>query len=948
SGLQVERILADPSFRPVYVGGLAQEPSLLWYLMAGSFHIFGSTQLALRIPSAIGGIVGVPAIYLLGRELFGHRVGLIAAGLLTGLVWHVTFSRLAFNSVWSVSLDALGLFLIVRALKTGSWTAAALGGISFGLGLHMYYTSRVMVIVAGCALLAFWLVRPRERLQPTWRVMAIAACAGLITAAPLVEYAVMQPSEFNSRLTQASVLTESSDRPTDARVLDNLKAHLLMFNLAGDRNARHNLPGEPELNFLLGGLLVLGLALSLARFRRPEYALLPIWAVLMLAGGVLSLNFEAPQSLRTIDETNVVVLLCAIPLAQLWRASAALGPRIPTLGAVLPSRVAVAGPSVFRAPTSPSVSSPVVATRGVAWLTAHLTLALLPVWLAAALWITQPVYHTLLTSMPGGFDAAQFAWGFWWVKFALLTLHQSPLYTSYEFAPQQVNLAFHTLVLLPALISIPLQSALGLFGAINVVLLASLVAMSACTFLLVHQETGSRAGAFVGSLIFTYAPYRLAHLGAAHLDVVMAWPVPLFAFFLLRWLRGARVVHAVAAGAALAAVGLTDLSQFALCLVFAALVVVGFTWRWLPDWRAADHHHVRLRSELLGIGAIGLTSALLLGPQLAALLDGLLHGWSTDIAIGAADGWAPDLLSYFTPLPNSRLLGSLGTAVAQNFKFLDPPRLVFLGYVTLALAIAALWARRRANVRCWWLIVAAFWLLSLGPHLHVAGQTQFSIGGAQFQVPLPFLLYHALPLLGGLSIPGYASVFVMLGLAVLAGHGIAALSTRTGHAAALAAGLGLLVVAEFSVTPIGMFGPQPNPVYARIGAEPGSQAVLVTPAGWSTELGGLEGFDQAEMYYATFTQKPMVSGYVSRAPKTLFSYYEGEPALSVLLFPDRPPTPDSSDPRQVAAALDRLGVGYVVLHHSAAFGQQLEYLTTTLNYPVFYQDADVVAFKVPQ
>ena len=936
------------------MGGLAQEPSLLWYLMAGSFGVFGPSQLALRIPTAIGGIIGIPAIYLLGRELFGRSVGLIAAGLLAGLVWHLTFSRLAFNSIWSVTLDALGLFLLARALKTGSWTAAALGGISLGFGLHMYYTSRVMVIVAGGALLAFWLVRPRERFHSIWRVVIAAGVAGLITVAPLVEFAALQPAEFNSRLTQASVFTESSDRPTLQRVLDNVKVHVLMFNLAGDRNARHNLPGEPELNFLLGGLFVLGLGLSLVRANRPEYLILLLWAALMLVGGVFSVSFEAPQSLRTIDETNVVVLLCAIPLAQLWQASVALGPRFPRLAFGVSRWPAVrrrsaATDGLVDAPVhSPSSSIERFIDRVDARSGGRAWLCLLPVWLIAALWITQPLYRNLLTAMPGGVDAGQNAWGLWWVKYALLTLHQSPLYTTYEFAPQQVNLAFNQLILLPALISVPLQPVLGLFGALNVVLLASFVATSACTFLLIRQETGSDAGAFVGSLIFTYAPYKLAHLSAAHINAVMGWAVPLFALFLLRWLRGSRLIHAVGAGAALGAVGLSDLSQLSLTVVFGAVVVVGFTLRWLPTWRTTGDSRARLSSGLVGIVAIGLTGAVILSPLLAAVVDGMRHGWSTDVSVAAADNWSPDLVSYFVPLPESRLFGAFGTAVARQFQFLDPPRLVFVGYIALGLAVAALWAHRRANVRCWWLVVAAFWILSLGPRLHLAGQTQFSIGDTHFEVSLPFLLYHQLPLFGGLSIPGYASMFVMLGLGVLAGHGTAALSSRTGLAAPLAAGLGLLVLAEFTVSPIGLFGPPPDPVYARIGSEPGDQAVLAMPAGWTTELGGLEGFDQAEMYFATFAQKPIVSGYVSRGPETLFAYYARETALSELLFPDRSPPPESNDPEQVRAALDRLGVGYIILRHGPHFAQQLDYLTTTLSYPVFYQDADLVAFTVPQ
>ena len=66
----------------------------------------------------------------------------------------------------------------------------------------------------------------------------------------------------------------------------------------GDRNGLQNLPGAPMLDDIAGLLLVLGLGYSLWRSRDPRYALLPLWLGLTLLGGILSLDFEAPQSLR--------------------------------------------------------------------------------------------------------------------------------------------------------------------------------------------------------------------------------------------------------------------------------------------------------------------------------------------------------------------------------------------------------------------------------------------------------------------------------------------------------------------------------------------------------------------------------------------------------------------------------------------------------------------------
>ncbi|HLQ35789.1 MAG TPA: glycosyltransferase family 39 protein [Chloroflexota bacterium] len=920
SGLQVERIIADPSFRPVYVGGLAQEPSLLWYLMLPALKLFGPSQLALRLPTAIGGALGVPAIYLLGRELFGRKTGLIAAGLLATLVWHLTFSRLAFNSELSVTLDALGLFFLVRALKKGSWTAAALAGISLGLGLHLYYTSRLMILVAGLAVLAFWLPSARAGWQAVWRTLLAAAVAGVITASPIAEFAIQHPAEFNSRLQQASIFGDVHDQHSYAPVVQNLKSHALMFNLAGDRNARHNLPGQPELNFLLGGLFVLGLGISLARARRPEYLMLPAWGALMLIGGVFSVSFEAPQSLRTIDEINVVVLLCALPLALLWQACEKL-------------------PSVAPVSQPKEIPLPRPLQRAWDWAQVHAVAALLPVWLVAALWLTDPLYRHLTTAVPAGFDSAQFLWNLWWVKYSIVNLHQSPFHSHYLFAPQELNLAFHTLTSLLGLLSIPVQLTLGLFAAFNFVLLGSLLATSVAAFLLIRQETGSAAGALVGSLIFTYAPYKMAHLSAGHLTVVTTWAVPLFVLFLLRWLRGGNRRDALIAGVFLGCAGLIDLNQLVLTFCLGAVVVLGFTLTRLRGWTASGRLSDRLRLQLIGVGMLGAPALILLSPVLAALLDGLRAGWATTTPIAAPTAWSPDLLGYVVPLPLHPWWRSFGLGVAQRFHFDDPARLVFIGYAALLLsAIGA--AARGSNARKWGLVALGFWLLSLGPLLHV--------GGVAFNFPMPFVAFHALPLIGGIANPGYFSLLFMLAVAIVAAHGASWLAAVLKRGALVPAILAVIVGIESLITPLPMFQPSVDPVYQRIGAEAGAQSILVLPVGWVTELGGEGDFDIAEMYFATVAHKPIVGGDVSRVPRRYFDYYRQQPALGPLLFPDRAAAPESQQRELVSQALRQLDVDYIVLRHWPRYNQQLTYIRQTLGYDSFFEDAEVSAFRVPR
>ena len=59
--------VAMGKFGDPFAVGWASHPSLQWFIMAPSFHIFGRTFLAMRLPSAIMGAFAVGALYLAAR-----------------------------------------------------------------------------------------------------------------------------------------------------------------------------------------------------------------------------------------------------------------------------------------------------------------------------------------------------------------------------------------------------------------------------------------------------------------------------------------------------------------------------------------------------------------------------------------------------------------------------------------------------------------------------------------------------------------------------------------------------------------------------------------------------------------------------------------------------------------------------------------------------------------
>ena len=324
NGLRVQRILADPSYRPVFVGGRALGATALWYTMVPFVAALGPTAAALRATAILAGTLGTLTTYLLGRELFGRRVGLVAAAIIAVLTWSVNFSRIAFSATWSATLDALAAYLLIRALRTRRLFDFALGGLALGIAANMYYTTRLLPIVLGIYLLHRLALEHGTFVRRALPGLAVLAAVTLLAVAPLIQFGVAHPKQFESRLTEASIFKEVQSAGSIAPIVSNLREHVLMFNYAGDSNGRHNLPGAPMLDQVVGAAFVLGLALSLRAIRRPAYSLLLAWAIVMLAGGVFSLSFEAPQALRTIDETTAVALLAALPIVGIWEAFEAL------------------------------------------------------------------------------------------------------------------------------------------------------------------------------------------------------------------------------------------------------------------------------------------------------------------------------------------------------------------------------------------------------------------------------------------------------------------------------------------------------------------------------------------------------------------------------------------------------------------------------------------------
>lgn len=325
SGLQGIRWNNDPLFRPQFEENNSGQ---LIFLFATALRWFGQNTTAIRLVSVALGLVAVGAAYLFGSELRGPRWGLALAFLVAVARWHVNFSRIAMPGIDTPLAEFLSLFFLLRLWRYGRLRDAAWAGIALGLGLSFYSAFRLFslalvlfVFLAGLLSWKSWWTARKEK-QRWHNLGAHLAMLGLalsLTALPVIQFAINNPTDFWARVQKTSILTRRDEPDLGKAIWRSTSQHLLMFNFQGDRNGRHNLPGEPMLDPAMGVLFVLGFGLALARLHRPAHLFFLIFLAAGLLGGILSLDFEAPQALRSIGVLPAVFYFCTLSLAVLGR-----------------------------------------------------------------------------------------------------------------------------------------------------------------------------------------------------------------------------------------------------------------------------------------------------------------------------------------------------------------------------------------------------------------------------------------------------------------------------------------------------------------------------------------------------------------------------------------------------------------------------------------------------
>lgn len=295
--------------RPIFFTPNFGEEPLHIYTEALLFSFLGESPWTIRLVSAIFGLVLVAAVYAAARGMFPRSdlLAVVAALIAATLYWAVNFSRIGIETIGLPMLLALSAAALAHAYHKMTWGWVIGAGFLIGATVYTYLASRLWLpaILLWCLYLVIFHRAGVRGHFTKWIVMGAVAC---LTLLPLGFFFLTNPVAFSGR--SGTVFTPEI-------FLVNLVRTAGMFFFAGDLDPRDNLPGRPALDIILAVFFLIGLALTIARWRKPPFALLLIWFVIMCLPSALT-EF-APNFRRAIGAMPAMILLIALGVEWVWQ-----------------------------------------------------------------------------------------------------------------------------------------------------------------------------------------------------------------------------------------------------------------------------------------------------------------------------------------------------------------------------------------------------------------------------------------------------------------------------------------------------------------------------------------------------------------------------------------------------------------------------------------------------
>lgn len=314
------------------------KPVGYFYVLAPFVGILGLNEVAVRLPSALAGIITIYLVYLIVLSISRNKsLGLTVAYTLTVMPWHIFISRVGFEVNLGLMWLALSMWLALRAKEKLIYVPAAVLPLIFSM--YTYHGLRVIApLMMGVTGLLFLPVKKiiKSKFFHFAIIMLIVLLMPILTQLndPIVaqrfnevNYLAISPA-----VSQTNALREQYANVWWSRIVfhrywfwgyEIVRNGLSHFSPAflfvqGDGNARHQNPAFGLLSWWMLPLIIV----SLIKLVDEKHRRLGIYALILLVIAAIpaSLSFPTPHTLRTMPSVigwSIIVGLGGWKLIQL-------------------------------------------------------------------------------------------------------------------------------------------------------------------------------------------------------------------------------------------------------------------------------------------------------------------------------------------------------------------------------------------------------------------------------------------------------------------------------------------------------------------------------------------------------------------------------------------------------------------------------------------------------
>jgi 4-amino-4-deoxy-L-arabinose transferase-like glycosyltransferase len=314
------------------------KPGGYFYLVLPFVKLMGLTEMAVRLPSALCGVLAVFLIFLLVKELFKNEyLALIASLFLTFSPWHIHFSRGGWEANLATTLLLLGAWLFVKGASNNKYYLFS--ALSFIFSMYSYHSARVIAPLLGIVLVFSYFGETKAFIKT--KMFKITFILSLIILIPLI-YSFASPA-LSSRFSGVGFTADSGPlwRINELRgqhaswnsisvvffhnkivaygtslltkYFDHFQGNFLF--IVGDVIQRNRIPEFGQM-YLFDILFFFSGLYFFLKNRPKNWGVIFLW--LAIAPAASALTYQTPNAIRANNMVIPLIIISAYGCYSLW------------------------------------------------------------------------------------------------------------------------------------------------------------------------------------------------------------------------------------------------------------------------------------------------------------------------------------------------------------------------------------------------------------------------------------------------------------------------------------------------------------------------------------------------------------------------------------------------------------------------------------------------------